>query len=66
MAKRRNFAPDFKAKVALAAIRDDGPDPVDNGPGGFAINSDDEERMEILSRFLEPTMFPLTVMEVVL
>ncbi len=24
MAKRRNFAPDFKAKVALAAIRGDG------------------------------------------
>jgi len=47
---------------------DDAPDPVypvDDGPRGFAIDLDDKDRMKILSRFLEPTMFPLTVMEVV-
>jgi hypothetical protein len=40
----------------------DGPGPIDRGPGGFPVDLSEEVRMEILFRYLQSTMFPLTVM----
>ena len=46
MAKRRNFSPDFKARVALAAIRGDGMIAELAAQGCFAFRRDAESIAE--------------------